>query len=223
VIELHDLHKRYREGGRDRVVLDGFSATVERGERLALVGRSGSGKSTLLNLISGMDAPDAGSVRIDGHEITALSERERTLYRRRHIGFVFQFFNLIPTLNVAENLFLPLQLNGLLDDGRRADALTLLERVGLADRMRSFPDQLSGGEQQRIAIARALVHRPSLLLADEPTGTLDADTGEEVLGLLDSLTGNGAMTVITVTHSMEVARRMDRVLNLTPYHAAAGE
>ncbi|MEX0731471.1 MAG: ABC transporter ATP-binding protein [Aquisalimonadaceae bacterium] len=216
MIELRNLHKRYREGGQDRVVLDGFSADIAGGERLALVGRSGSGKSTLLNLISGMDVPDKGRVRINGTDITAMSERARTLYRRRYLGFVFQFFNLIPTLTVSENLLMPLRLNGLNDAGHLRYALELLDRVGLADRAGSFPEQLSGGEQQRVAIARALVHQPEVLLADEPTGTLDVDTGEQVLGLLDSLTGGGAMTVVMVTHSMDVARRMDRILSLTP-------
>jgi len=219
MIELQALHKRYREGQRDRVVLDGFSAGIARGERLALVGRSGSGKSTILNLISGMDAPDAGSVWIDGVDITALGERERTLFRRRNLGFVFQFFNLIPTLSVAENLQMPLQLNGMRGAEHGRHAMDLLDRVGLADRADSFPETLSGGEQQRVAIARALVHRPRVLLADEPTGTLDVDTGEQVLTLLDSLTGDGAMTVVMVTHSMDVARRMDRILSLTPGHA----
>lgn len=218
MIELQGLHKRYREGNCDRVVLDGFSTAIEKGERVALVGRSGSGKSTLLNLISGMDAPDAGTVRIDDTVITGLSERDRTLFRRRHLGFVFQFFNLIPTLSVSENLLMPLRLNRLRETAHLRHARELLDRVGLADRADSFPEQLSGGEQQRVAIARALVHGPRVLLADEPTGTLDAETGEQVLALLDSLTGEGAMTVIMVTHSMDVAGRMDRILNLTPQH-----
>lgn len=215
MIELRGVHKRYREGDRDRVVLDGFSASVDRGERLALVGRSGSGKSTLLNLIAGMDTPDAGTVLVDGMDMTAMGERGRTLFRRRALGFVFQFFNLIPTLTVSENLQMPLRLNGLRDAAHGRRALDLLDRVGLADRADSFPEHLSGGEQQRVAIARALVHAPRVLLADEPTGTLDAETGEQVLSLLDSLTADGAMTVVMVTHSMDVARRMDRILSLT--------
>ena len=214
MIELQDLHKDYHEAGRRRCVLDGFTASIPAGQRLALVGRSGAGKSTLLNLMSGMDAPDHGQVRIDGREITAMAERERTLYRRRHIGFIFQFFNLIPTLTVEENLLLPLQLNGVLDGSGRGRAARLLSQVGLADRAGSFPEQLSGGEQQRVAIARALVHGPGLLLADEPTGTLDEDTSSEVLALLEALTREEGMTMVMVTHSLEVAGRMDRVLRL---------
>ena len=214
MIRLHDLHKQYREGGDMRHVLSGFSAEITDGQRVALVGRSGVGKSTLLNLISGMDAPDRGEIRIDDAVITAMNEAHRTLYRRRHIGFVFQFFNLIPTLTVIENLQLPLQLNGLLNDAGRERAARLLARVGLADRAGSFPEQLSGGEQQRIAIARALVHRPRVLLADEPTGTLDEDTSSVVLTLLDELTRAEAMTLVMVTHSPVVAARMDRIIRL---------
>ena len=214
MIELDGISRAFLEGGQRRVVLDGFSERIADGERLALVGRSGVGKSTLLNLIGGMDLPDAGTIRIDDTDLTALNERDRTLFRRHSIGFVFQFFNLIPTLTVAENLLMPLEMTGGLDADGRARATGLLQRVGLADRADTFPDALSGGEQQRIAIARALVHRPRLLLADEPTGTLDAATAETVLGLLDELTGDGQVTAVLVTHSMDVARRMDRILHL---------
>lgn len=214
MIELTGIDRAFLEGGQRRVVLDGFSERIADGERLALVGRSGVGKSTLLNLIGGMDLPDAGTIRIGDTDLTALNERDRTLFRRHRIGFVFQFFNLIPTLTVAENLHMPLEMTGGLDADGRARAAGLLRRVGLADRADAFPDALSGGEQQRIAIARALVHRPRLLLADEPTGTLDAATAETVLGLLDELTGDGQVTVVLVTHSMDVARRMDRILHL---------
>jgi len=157
-----------------------LSLDVGRGELVALLGRSGCGKSTLLNLLGGIDLPDAGSIRIDGQIITSMNEVERTRFRRRHIGLVFQFFNLIPTLTVEENLLLPLELNGSIISKQRDQALELLDNVGLGDRRNSFPERLSGGEQQRLAIVRALIHRPSLLLADEPTGNLDAATGEQM-------------------------------------------
>ena len=213
-IQLSDLHKRYREGDQLHTVLDGASASIAGGERVAILGPSGSGKSTLLNLISGIDLPDAGTVRIGGRDLTALSERERTLFRREHVGFVFQFFNLLPTLTVMENLLLPLELAGSTDPEDEARARALLERVGLADRAETFPDRLSGGEQQRVAIARALAHDPALLLADEPTGNLDADMGARVADLLDELVQGQGSTLVVVSHSRELAARMDRVLRL---------
>jgi putative ABC transport system ATP-binding protein len=181
---------------------------------VALLGPSGSGKSTLLNLVSGIDTPDAGSIDIDGVRVTDLDERERTLFRRRHIGFVFQFFNLLPTLTVEENLLLPLELKGRLDAAARRRARELLEHVGLADRAATFPDRLSGGEQQRIALARALVHEPALILADEPTGNLDPATGEKMLDLLDRLVRDAGRTLLVVTHSRELAAHADRVLRI---------
>jgi putative ABC transport system ATP-binding protein len=213
-VELVGLHKSYHEGDRRHAVLSGADAVVGAGERVALLGPSGSGKSTLLNLVSGIDLPDSGSVLIGDVDVTALSEHERTLFRRVHVGFVFQFFNLLPTLTVLENLLLPLELTGGIGAEGRARAIELLERVGLADRTETFPDRLSGGEQQRVALARALVHDPGLVLADEPTGNLDQDTGERVAALLDELvTGHGG-TMFVVTHSRELAARMDRVLRL---------
>ena len=195
-------------------MLTGADAVVEARERVALLGPSGSGKSTLLNLVSGIDLPDAGSVRIGDVDVTALSEHERTLFRRSHVGFVFQFFNLLPTLTVLENLLLPLELTGSVPEHGRARALELLGRVGLADRTEAFPDRLSGGEQQRVALARALVHDPGLVLADEPTGNLDQDTGEQVAALLDELvTGHGG-TLLVVMHSRDLAARMDRELRV---------
>src|SRR5262245_4560843 len=211
LIEIRGLTRSFSEGGRRRVVLEDASAEVRRGELAVLVGRSGSGKSTLLNLISGIDLPDAGEVRIDGVDITRLSERERTLFRRHHIGFVFQFFNLIPTLTVEENLLLPLELAGRASPAARRAARALLDEVGLADRAGTFPDRLSGGEQQRVAVARALAHDPVLVLADEPTGNLDLETGLEVLSLLDRLTRQAGKTMVMVTHAREVVGRADRV------------
>ncbi len=214
LIEVRGLTKVYREGDVEHVVLRDVDASVRRGEFAVLLGRSGSGKSTLLNLISGIDVPTAGEVIIDNTPVTALSERERTLFRRRHIGFVFQFFNLIPTLTVEENLRLPLELNAdTRRDGGRAPR-DLLELVGLADRAGSFPDRLSGGEQQRVAIVRALAHDPLLILADEPTGNLDLETGRQVLDVLDRLSREAGRTMLMATHSREVIGLADRIFTI---------
>ena len=210
-VELDRVSKTYREGDSERAVLREVSVAIEPGEIAVLVGRSGSGKSTLLNLIAGIDRPTSGRVLVDGTDITALDEDARTRFRRRHIGFVFQFFNLIPLLTVEENLLLPLQLNGAADAAGVARALALLDRVGLGGRGASLPERLSGGEQQRVAIARALVHDPTLILADEPTGTLDAETATSVLGLLDTLVRESGKTVVMVTHSREVVGVADRI------------
>jgi putative ABC transport system ATP-binding protein len=214
VLSVRGLRRAYREGGHTREVLNGVDLDVRRGECVALLGRSGSGKSTLLNLVSGIDRPDAGAVLIDGVDLTRLDERRRTLLRRRHIGFVYQFHNLIPTLTVEENLLLPLDLNGIERRASTEAVSRLLAEVGLADRRATWPDRLSGGEQQRVAIARALAHDPALVLADEPTGTLDADTGRHVLSLFERLVRARGKTLILVTHSREVTRFADRVLLL---------
>jgi len=213
-IRLVGLSKSYQEGERRRVVLDNVSAGFGRGEFVAFLGRSGSGKSTLLNLVSGIDRPDAGQVWIGDQELTAMSERERTLFRRHQIGFIFQFFNLIPTLTVLENVTLPLELGGTALKAARAAAEPLLEAVGLLDRARTYPDRLSGGEQQRVAIARALAHDPLIVLADEPTGNLDEESGRAVLALLDRLTRQAGKSLLLVTHSVEAAAYADRVFRL---------
>ena len=213
-VELRHLGKTYREGEAERVVLRDVSLVVAGGEIVVLVGRSGSGKSTLLNLIAGIDRPTAGSVVVNGTDLTALDEQARTRFRRRHIGFVFQFFNLIPLLTVEENLLLPLDLNGRADAKGVAKARALLERVGLGDRGDSFPERLSGGEQQRVAIARALIHDPDIILADEPTGNLDADTAAGVLDLLDALAREAGRTVLMATHSREVIGVADRIFTI---------
>jgi putative ABC transport system ATP-binding protein len=213
-VQLRQIGKSYREGEAERVVLRDVSLTIPGGEIVVLVGRSGSGKSTLLNLIAGIDRPTAGSVAVNGTDLTALDEQARTRFRRRHIGFVFQFFNLIPLLTVEENLLLPLDLNGRADAQGVARARALLERVGLAGRGDSFPERLSGGEQQRVAIARALIHAPDVILADEPTGNLDADTAAGVLELLDSLAREAGRTVLMATHSREVIGVADRILTI---------
>ncbi len=197
------------------MVLDGVDVAVGQGERVAILGPSGSGKSTLLNLVSGIDLPDEGVVRLAGTDLTALSEHDRTLFRRHRIGFVFQFYNLLPTLTVLENLLLPVELKGRVGPEDEARAEELLERVGLAGRADAFPDRLSGGEQQRVAVARALVHEPALVLADEPTGNLDEDTGRRVAELLDELVRAHGRTLVVVTHSRELGARMDRVLRMS--------
>jgi putative ABC transport system ATP-binding protein len=211
---LRDLAKSFQEGNQRREVLAGASACIRRGEFIAILGRSGSGKSTLLNLISGIDSIDSGAVFLDGREISALNERERTLFRRQHIGFIFQFFNLLPTLTVLENAMLPLELNATNARQAEAKARLRIDEVGLAGREGAFPDRLSGGEQQRVAIARALVHDPTLLLADEPTGNLDETTGRHIMTLLDRLTRQSGKNLILVTHSRNAASYADRILQL---------
>jgi putative ABC transport system ATP-binding protein len=213
-ISLRNLSREYTEGRVRHRVLDDISVDFIRGESVAIRGRSGSGKSTLLNLVAGIDAPDAGRVIVAGVDLTGLSERERTLFRRKHIGFVYQAFNLVPTLTVADNIRLVLELNAATAQEATARVEELLAAVGLEDRADSYPDVLSGGEQQRVAIARALCHRPSVLLADEPTGNLDDATAESVLELLDTLVRQAGGTMLVATHSARVAASCNQVLEL---------
>ncbi len=205
---------RFQEGGSDHQLLSGVDLSLASGECVALLGASGSGKSTLLNLLGTIDSPQSGSLLIGDRDITALAEPERTLFRRRHIGFVYQRFLLVPTLTVAENIRLPLDLLGLARAEAEERVTHWLDAVGLARRGDSFPERLSGGEQQRVAIARALIHAPDLVLADEPTGSLDPDTGERVLALLLERARQGRGALLLVTHSDAVAGRADRVLRL---------
>jgi putative ABC transport system ATP-binding protein len=211
---LKQLSRAFHEGGRVHRVLDHADARIEKGSAVAVIGRSGSGKSTLLNLISGIDRADSGTVEFDGRDITALAEPARTLFRRAHVGFVYQFFNLIPTLDVEENVRLVLELNGVRGAAARQRSAAMLTEVGLGDRLHSAVDKLSGGEQQRVAIARALVHEPVLLLADEPTGNLDEETARQVLPVLVTLTRARGATLLIVTHDSGLARSVDRVLEL---------
>ncbi|MFA7217578.1 MAG: ABC transporter ATP-binding protein [Dehalococcoidales bacterium] len=211
LISLQKASKSYTEGLTVHPVLVSIDADFEKGECVALLGRSGSGKSTMLNVISGIDKLDNGKIIIDGIDITNLSEQKRTLFRRKNIGFVFQFFNLIPTLTVLENILLPLELNGM---DNKESAMELLNEVGLFDRKNDYPDKLSGGEQQRIAIIRALVHDPLVILADEPTGNVDKDTGQNILNIMDRLIRKRNKNLIMVTHSKEVAKFADRLLLL---------
>jgi len=213
-IQARGLCRRFREGEREHIVLDDLDLDIRQGETVALRGRSGSGKSTLLNLIAAIDSPDEGTVTVAGVDLTGLSERDRTLFRREHIGFVYQAFNLVPTLNVADNVRLVLELNKVPSAKAAARVDKLLRSVELADRADSYPDVLSGGEQQRVAIARALAHEPAVLLADEPTGNLDDATAAGVLMLLDSLVRESGRTMLIATHSVQVASHCDRILEL---------
>lgn len=213
-IYFENLSKSYQEGGQNRRVLENAQASIQKGELVAILGKSGSGKSTLLNLISGIDLADQGAIWLGGQNLTRLDERQRTLFRRANIGFIFQFFNLIQTLTVIENVALPAEINGLSPQEARQRAEPLLAEVGLLDRGNTFPDRLSGGEQQRVAIARALINDPLLVLADEPTGNLDEQTGGHVLDVLDCMTRQAGKNMIMVTHSMEAARIADRIILL---------
>jgi putative ABC transport system ATP-binding protein len=213
-IHLDAVCKDYDEHGRPQRVLDGVSARITRGELIVLVGRSGSGKSTLLNLIGGLDRPSRGEVRIGGEALSTLSEDGLAKLRRRGVGFVFQFFNLVPTLTALENLLLPLDLLGVDRDEALERARHWLGTVGLPERGDSFPEELSGGEQQRIALARALIHRPGLVIADEPTGNLDLETARQVLGMLDDLCRREGTTLVMATHSQDVMGVADRVFTI---------
>ena len=214
VVRVAGLSHGWTRGGREHRVLDALELDIARGETVALIGRSGSGKSTLLNLIGGLEPVQSGSVEVLGHALATLDDHARTLLRRRDIGFVHQSFNLIPTLTVGDNVTLPLALAGLPARERRTRLGAQLETVGLDGRGDDYPDTLSGGEQQRVAIARALIHRPPLLLADEPTGNLDAESGRRALGLLAGLVERDGAAMLVVTHSLEVAGVADRAFAL---------
>jgi len=214
MLEVLGLKKSYPSGDMYQVVIDNLSLTIKHGEVVAMLGASGSGKTTLLNLLSGIDSPDSGTVKIDNTDLYSLDENSRTLLRRQKLGFVFQFFNLIPTLTVAENIALPLQLLSK-SAAEIADVTSsLLNKVGLAGVESRYPETLSGGEQQRIAIARAVAHQPLLLLADEPTGNLDEETGLSIIHLLNTLAREQNISMLLVTHSQQVADSADRILTL---------
>jgi putative ABC transport system ATP-binding protein len=214
IIQLQNLTKSYTEGKQNRIILDNINETFNAGEFILLLGHSGSGKSTLLNLISGIDAPDEGDILVNDVVINRLNEHQRTLFRREHIGFIFQFFNLIPTLTVFENVTLALQLNHKLTAATEKEVRDLIERVGLSHRQHAFPDRLSGGEQQRVAILRAVAHNPTILLADEPTGNLDDETGRTIMDLLLELTRQANKTLIMATHNPEIISLADKVYRI---------
>jgi len=214
ILQARDLNKHYRMGATTVTALADVDLIVEAGEFLAVMGPSGSGKSTLLHLLGGLDRPTSGEVTLDDQRLSALSDKQATLLRRRKIGFVFQFFNLLPTLSAEENLTLPLLIDGQSLRGHQARVDELLALVGLTERRAHRPDQLSGGEQQRVAIARALVTEPAIVLADEPTGNLDSRVGEEVLRLLRRACDERSQTIILVTHDAKAASYADRILFL---------
>ena len=214
MLEISGLHKKYPSGDGYQVVIEDLSFALNKGEVVALVGASGSGKTTLLNLLSGIDMPDSGKVVIENVNLNSLNDNDRTLLRRHKLGFVFQFFNLIPTLKIAENIALPMQLISTPDKEIAQTTANLLDKVGLSGMQNRYPETLSGGEQQRVAIARAIAHSPSILLADEPTGNLDEETGQKIIQLLISLAKEQEIGMLLVTHSHQVADSADRVLRL---------
>jgi putative ABC transport system ATP-binding protein len=214
MIRLETLVKTYRQGEAAVHALDGVSLAVPKGEFLSVMGASGSGKSTMLHLMGGLDVPDSGSIEVGGQELSRMSDDDLTIFRRRKIGFIFQFFNLLPTLSAEENVALPLLLDGKSMRDVRPRVERLLDRVGLLRRKTHKPDELSGGEMQRVAIARALVIEPILLLADEPTGNLDSKTGEDILHLVKATAEQSGQTVVMVTHDARAAAYGDRIITL---------
>ena len=212
ILETKDLRKIYGSGDTEVKALDGVNLSVEKGEFVAIVGTSGSGKSTLLHMLGGLDRPTGGSVTVDGKEIFGLKDEALTIFRRRKIGFVFQSYNLVPMLNVYENIVLPIQL-----DGRQVDegfVSEIVETLGLDGRLDALPNQLSGGQQQRVAIARALAAAPAIVLADEPTGNLDSRTSQDVLGLLKVTSQKFSQTIVMITHNEEIAQMADRIIRI---------
>ncbi len=214
IIRAEALVKRYRTAGRELTVLSGVELSVRHGEFVAIVGPSGSGKSTLLALLAGLELPSSGRVVVDGHDLGTLTEDERAGFRATRMGLVFQTFHLLPTLSALENVLIPLELQGRPHPERRDRALALLDRVGLGDRIDHLPGELSGGEQQRVGLARAFAGSPAILLADEPTGNLDQATGREVAGLLEELNRERSTTLLLVTHDPALADRAERVIEM---------
>lgn len=214
IIETTNLFKTFKLGTLDVEVLKDINVTIDKGEFVSIMGPSGSGKSTLLYLIGGLDKPSAGSIRIKGKELSVMKDKEQSIMRRRDIGFVFQFYNLIPNLNVEENVMLPVLLDGKKMKEHRDRLDEILEIVGLSDRRRHTPRELSGGQQQRVAIARALINEPDIILADEPIGNLDSKTGTEVMMLLQKINKEKGKTIVQVTHSKEAAEYGNRTINV---------
>ena len=220
ILETKDLRKVYGTGDTAVRALDGVDLTIEQGEFVAIVGTSGSGKSTLLHMLGGLDRPTSGSVFVDGKDIFSLKDEALTIFRRRKIGFVFQSYNLVPVLNVQENIVLPIQL-----DGRRVDKAfvrQIVRTLGLEERLEALPSQLSGGQQQRVAIARALAAAPAIILADEPTGNLDSHTSQDVLGLLKITSQKFSQTIVMITHNEEIAQMADRILRIEDGRIVSG-
>ncbi|MGN0279526.1 MAG: ABC transporter ATP-binding protein [Lachnospiraceae bacterium] len=212
VLSTKDLRKIYGSGENEVHALDGVDLAVEKGEFLAVVGTSGSGKSTLLHMLGGLDRPTSGQVTVDGKDIFTLKDEELTIFRRRKIGFVFQSYNLIPVLNVYENIVLPIQLDGGRPDEEYIQGV--IRTLGLESKLNNLPNQLSGGQQQRVAIARALATKPAIILADEPTGNLDSKTSQDVLGLLKITGQKFKQTIVMITHNEEIAQLADRIIRI---------
>ena len=212
ILETKDLRKVYGSGDTEVRALDGVDLTVEKGEFVAVVGTSGSGKSTLLHMLGGLDRPTSGTVTVDGRELSAMRDEELTIFRRRKIGFVFQNYNLVPVLNVYENIVLPIQLDGKAPDKGYVDQI--IETLGLGSKLQNLPNNLSGGQQQRVAIARALAAKPAIILADEPTGNLDSATSLDVMGLLKVTAQKFSQTIVMITHNEELAQMADRIIRI---------
>lgn len=212
VLEIRDLKKYYGKDESLVKALDGINLTVKKGEFIAIVGSSGSGKSTLLNMIGGLDTPSEGTVIVDGKEISKMEDEDQTIFRRRQIGFIFQNYNLVPMLNVYENIILPIELDG--DEINKKFIDNIIDLLHLESKTKSYPNMLSGGQQQRVAIARALASKPSIILADEPTGNLDSKTGQEVLGLLKVTAEKFNQTIVMITHNLEIAQLADRIIRI---------
>ena len=212
ILETKDLRKVYGSGDTEVRALDGVDLTVEKGEFVAVVGTSGSGKSTLLHMLGGLGRPTGGTVTVDGKELSAMRDEELTIFRRRKIGFVFQNYNLVPVLNVYENIVLPIQLDGNAPDKAYVERIT--ETLGLEAKLQNLPNNLSGGQQQRVAIARALAAKPAIILADEPTGNLDSATSLDVMGLLKVTAQKFSQTIVMITHNEELAQMADRIIRI---------
>lgn len=212
ILQASNLTKIYGSGENEVHALDGVNFSVEKGEFVAIVGTSGSGKSTLLHMLGGLDRPTGGSVEVDGNEIFSLKDEELTIFRRKKIGFVFQNYNLVPVLNVYENIVLPVQLDGKTPDASYIDSI--IETLGLERKLENLPNNLSGGQQQRVAIARALASKPAIILADEPTGNLDSKTSQDVLGLLKVTSQKYGQTIVMITHNEEIAQLADRIIRI---------
>ena len=212
IVTVHNLKKYFGKGENQVRALDGIDLSIEKGKFTAIIGASGSGKTTLLNMIGGMDSPDEGEITVDGVSLRGLKEKELAVFRRSKVGFIYQNFNLIPTLTVRENILFPLSLSGSSPD--EAFFSEIVQLLRLQDRLNAFPNELSGGGQQRVAIARALITKPSIILADEPTGNLDSKTGQNVLGLLKLSVETYRQTLIMITHNLEIAQMADRVVRI---------
>lgn len=211
-LTTENLKKVYGSGENEVRALDGVNLSVEKGEFVAVVGTSGSGKSTLLHMLGGLDRPTSGTVTVDGKEIFSLKDEALTIFRRRKIGFVFQNYNLVPVLNVYENIILPVQLDGINPDKDYIDSI--IETLGIESKLNNLPNNLSGGQQQRVAIARALASKPAIILADEPTGNLDSKTSQDVLGLLKVTGQKFSQTIVMITHNEEIAQLADRIIRI---------